>query len=217
MAAGEKITMVKPKVYLAPPVTVLPSRELARDGAWPAGWSRYQNFVNGLTVTFNNPKEAFVTSDNGEIARFPNGQDSITIESTTRTPKMQFLKWINGFAKIVKAATTVAPIYPQTDVYHFNPNEANKFMIGFEGFAEPDTLEDTKRLVRFFAVLCEQTANPANRADWSGNDGNLQPQLSVACFSESSTNLTTITNATGYDPADFGPQRKAIWSNLAIA
>ena len=214
MSAGEKITMLKPKVYLAPPVTVLPAMSLARDGAWPAGWMRYQNFVNGLTVTFNNPKEAFNTSDNGEIARFPNGQDSITIESTTRTPRMQFLKWINGFKKIVKAAVVGPPAYPAANVYHFDPNEANKFMVGFEGWAEPDTLEDTARLVRFFAVLCEQTANPANRADWSGNDGNLQPQLSIACFSESSTNLNTITANTGYATADFGPQRKAIWSNI---
>ena len=214
MAAGEKITMLKPKVYLAPPVTVLPAMSLPRDGAWPAGWMRYQNFVNGLTIAFNNPKEAFNTSDNGRIANFPNGQDSITIESTTRTPRMQFLKWINGFKKIVKAAVVGPPAYPAAEVYHFDPNETNKFMLGFEGWAEPDTLEDTARLVRFFAVLCEQTANPANRADWSGNDGNLQPQLNIECESESSTNLGTITANTGYATADFGPQRKAIWSNI---
>jgi hypothetical protein len=216
VAAGEKITMLKPKAYLAPPVTVLPAASLARDGAWPAGWLRYQNYLNGITVTFNNPKQAFNTSDNGEIARFPDGTDSITIEATIQTSRMQFVKWINGFGKVVKAAVVGPPAYPAMDIYHFDPNVNNQFMIGFEGFAEPDTLEDTSRLVRFFAVLCEQTANPANRADWSGPDGNLKPQLNVSCFSESTTNLTTITNATGYAPADFGPQRKAMWSNIVV-
>lgn len=216
MAAGEKITMLKPKTYLAPPLTVLPALSLARDAAWPTGWVRYQNYVNGLTITFNNPKEAFNTSDNGEIARFPNGQDSITIGATTRTPSMQFLKWLNGFKKTVKAAVAGPPAYPAADIYAFDPNEPNQFMVGFEGWAEPDTLEGAAKLVRFIAVLCEQSGNTANRADWSGNDGNTQPALNVACLSESSTNLTTITNATGIAPADFGPQRKAIWANITV-
>lgn len=214
MAAGEKITMLKPKTYLAPPLTVLPALSLAKDAAWPAGWVRYQNYVNGVTVTFNNPKEIIRTSDNGEIARFPNGQDSITITSTTRTPSMQFLQWLNGFQKIVKAAVVGPPAYPAADVYNFDPNTPNQFMIGFEGYAEVDTLEATGKIVRFIAVLCEQTGNVANRGDWTGNDGNLQPALNVSCFSESTTNLTTITDATGLAPADFGPQRKAVWINI---
>jgi hypothetical protein len=211
------------RVYLAPRETKIPARNLPRvtdDSQVPAGWLRYQNWVNGLTVNFNNPMEPFPTSDNGIIATFPSGADSITITGTSRTPTMQFLKWKNGFAKIVKAATTATttePAYPAAEVFNFDPTEENRFMLWIEGWSDIDGLYDTARIVRFIAPLCRQGGTNDNRADKSGNDGNLQPGLELTCEPETTARLTAITASTGFEPADFGAQRKHMWANVAVA
>ncbi len=217
--AGQKVTFLGQRAYLALPSTVIPARSLARvtdDSQVPTGWLRYENWVNGLTVNYNNPMEDFPTSDNGVIATFPSGADSITVTGSNRTPRIEFVKWLNGLKKIIKAATTTAPIYPAAEVFNFDPAEENRFMIWIEGWSDVGGLYDTPKIVRFIAPLCRQGGTNANRADKSGNDGNLQPGLNVTCEAESSAALTTITTNTGFDPADFGVQRKAMLAAVTV-
>ena len=216
--AGEQITFMGQRCFLAPRNTILPARSLARvtnDSQVPAGWLRYQNWINGLTINFNNPMENFTTSDNGVILVAPSGADSITVTGGNRTPRSEFLKWLNGLQKIVKAAAVGPPAYPAAEVFNFNPNEENRFMLWIEGWSDAGGLYPTARILRFIAPLCRQGGTTANRADKSGNDGNLQPALSVTAEAETTANLTTITAATGWDPADFGDQRKAMLAAIS--
>lgn len=217
--AGEKATFLNYKTFLAPPGTVIPARSLGRvtvDTMMPAGWLRYQNMMQGLTVNFNDPQENFPTSDNGVIAVFPSGADSITISGTNRTPRMEFVKWFSGLKKTLKAAVVGPPAYPSAEVFNFDPTENNRFMICIEGYSDVGGLYDTAKLMRFIAPLCKQGGSNPSRFDKSGNDGNFQPALSVTCESETTAVLTTITTGTGFDVADFGDQRKAMLTAIAV-
>lgn len=284
--SNRSVTFTEPRTWLAPKGTEVPALDLPLDGDWNRDiddlvnrWFVYDAYVNGVTRTYNNPKEDFNTSDLGTILRRPNGQDSVSVASQTRRPSQRFLKWMNGLAAAAKAATTAiftftvagtpsgngniivtlggveytvpivsatqtsaalvaaelgdstnytpaltgwtvgavgtlvtftastagakqptdvdtsgvpgltagtlaAPTRGHDDVEAFwlDPFEDNDFMLGLEGWAVPsDDPDAPARLMRWIGFNVSQAGNVANRDDWSGNDGNIQPVLALEC------------------------------------
>lgn len=302
--SNRPVTFTEPRTWLALKGTKPPALDLPLDGDWNRDitdplkrWFVYDAYVNGVTRTYNNPKEDFNTSDLGTILRRPNGQDSVGLASQTRRPSQRFLKWMDGLAAAAKSAVaaiftyTVAgvpsasgdvivrlggvaytvPIVPTTDTtaalvaaklrntanytpaltgwtlggsgtavtftastagakpdtsvnvsgvagltagtlavtqrghadveaYWLDPYEDNDFMVGLEGYAVPsDDPDAPARLMRWVGFNVSQSGNVANRDDWTGNDGNVQPALAVECQSivipDSQLEGTGITRA----------------------
>lgn len=97
--AGQFITVFKPRTYIAPKGTKLPSQYLDLDGAWPVGWIKIRNTANGVQVTPVNPHQDVASDENGVIATLPSGADTVNATWQSRTPEENLLKWIGGFAK----------------------------------------------------------------------------------------------------------------------
>jgi hypothetical protein len=286
LLSNRDVTFTEPRTWLAPKGTKVPPLDLPLDGDWNRDitdltnrWFVYDAYVNGVTRTYNNPKEDFNTSDLGTILRRPNGQDSVALASQTRRPSQRFLKWMNGLASAAKAATTAVFTYtvsgtpsgngniivtlggvaytvpinsttettaalvaaelgsaanyspaltgwtvgavgtlvtftaaavgaqtPTTvnvagvpgltagtlaaptrghgniEAYWLDPFEDNDFMVGLEGWAVPgDDPDAPAKLMRWVGFNVSQSGNVANRDDWSGNDGNIQPPMALEC------------------------------------
>ena len=284
--SNRDVTFTEPRTWLAPKGTKPPALDLPLDGDWNRDitdpllrWFVYDAYVNGVTRTYNNPKEDFNTSDLGTILRRPNGQDSVGLASQTRRPSQRFLKWMNGLASAAKAKTTAVykytvagtpsangniivtlggvsytvPIVSASDTsaaavatklrtvgnytpaltgwaisgsgnevvftataagakapssvdvsgvagltagvfeattrghddveaYWLDPYEENDFMVGLEGWAVPsDDPDAAPRLMRWVGFNVSQAGNVANRDDWTGNDGNVQPAMALEC------------------------------------
>lgn len=103
MPAGRKITIAEPKIWFSPnPGTqVLPDPDLPYGADWPTGFLQIPYTVNGMQWTMVNPQQDIPADEVGILDTVPSGADTINVTLQARTPTMELIEKIAGFAKQV--------------------------------------------------------------------------------------------------------------------
>lgn len=108
MAAGRTITIAEPKIWFSPDrgTQVLPELGLPYGEDWPAGFINIPYTVNGAQWTMVNPKQDIPSDEVGILDTVPSGADTVNVTLQARTPTMDLIEKIAGFAKQVATART---------------------------------------------------------------------------------------------------------------
>lgn len=188
MAAGDSITVIKPWLYygdLYPTPSVLPSLGLAFRGAWPAGWTLNRGYVNGVQLTFQNPRAAIQSSDLGILGYVGTGAHGQQIQVQFRRPTADLIKRLGSLYKVTKAAVPGPPAFPAAELFfqdatdELDTNPSSEFRIGFEGISQAGGLYATSKTVRYIGFRAQQGGNFVFRADHTGNDAGVFPTATL--------------------------------------
>lgn len=220
MAAGDAVTIAKPKFWLGdlyPTPAVFPALSLAAGADWPSLWSKLRGYQNGVNVTIQNPRAAIQTSDLGIVAYVGTGAHGIQVQVQFRLPTAAIMEKLNSFYKVTKAAVPGPPAFPAADLWFQDATDelgsypTSEFRIGIEGTAPAGSLYTTARIMRFIGFRAQQGGNIGLRWDHTGNDAGLFPTMTAQClpYTVTSTELTATGIATGDIKSD-----KAVWMNV---
>lgn len=103
--AASGVTILTPTIWTGTDNVALPLRGLAMGEDWPAGWKKFQNVADNITIDFQNPQIPIRTKDNGVIAYMPSGEDEISLSAVTHAPEWEHLLWTTGMQSSVAAAS----------------------------------------------------------------------------------------------------------------
>jgi hypothetical protein len=188
MAAGNQITVFRPKIYVADVGTVLPAMGLALGGTWPVGWKLVPYTEEGAVISPSAPKDDINADEvGGSIAVVPAGGSEINISFTTLTPDLDLFAWLSSFTKTAVAAVPGPPAFPAYTKLALTP-EGRQFMIGIEGELDPDSLVTEGGYVRAFGYKVEQTEEVEINMRRTGEESALRLAANVRC-------LTTTVDA----------------------
>jgi len=202
MAAGDQITVFRPRIFVAKidpdtPV-VLPALSLAFGGNWPAGWRRVPHTEEGAVITPSAPKDD-ITSDEagGPIAVVPAGGAEINISFTSITPDLDLFAWLSSFKQTTRTAVPGPPAVPAHTQLSLQA-EGRQFMFGIEGEIDRGGLVANGGYMRAFGYKVEQTDEVEINLRRTGEDSALRVAANVRCLTTtlaaSQTAGTGITN-----------------------
>lgn len=137
MAAGDSPVISKPRLWIAPVGTALPSLTLGSYGNWPTGWLPVLGYTNGLTVTIQNPKAAIQTSDLGIIGYVGTGADGVQVQGQTKLPIASLMKYLNSFTEVdkaVQAGSSVSEV--RTITFATNATSAGVTTVTVDGYSQ---------------------------------------------------------------------------------
>jgi len=182
MAAGEQITVFRPRIFVADVGSQLPALGLALGGAWPAAWKRIPHTEEGAVITPSAPKDDIVSDEaGGPIAVVPAGGAEINISFTTITPDLDLFAWLSSLKVTTRAAVTsgeVAPAHKQLNL----TAEGRQFMVGIEGEMDDNSLVANGGYVRAFGYKVEQTDEVEINMRRTGEDSALRIAANVRCL-----------------------------------
>lgn len=101
--AGTGGTIFTPTIYVGGPTAVLPKRSDPM-GTLVAGWRKFQNLADNISVDFQNPQIAVRTKDNGVLFYMPSGEDEISLTAQTHSPTWEDTLWTTGMREAIAAA-----------------------------------------------------------------------------------------------------------------
>lgn len=191
MAAGEQITVFKPRIFVADVGTVLPAMSLAYNGVWPTGWKQLAHTEEGAVITPSAPKDDIPSDESGgTIAVVPAGGAEINISFTLLTPDLDIFSWLSSMSNTLVAAVVGPPAYPAYRRLALTP-EGRQFMIGLEGNVPPGSLLDKGGFVRAFGYKVEQTDEVEINMRRTGEASALRLAANVRCLSTTVTSTQT--------------------------
>jgi hypothetical protein len=189
MAAGNQITVFRPKIYVADVGTVLPGMDVALGGAWPAGRKLVPYTEEGAVISPSAPKDDINADEvGGSIAVVPAGGSEINISFTTLTPDLDLFSWLSSFNKTTVAAVVGPPAFPEYSKLSLTP-EGRQFMIGIEGELDENSLVAEGGFVRAFGYKVEQTEEVEINMRRTGEESALRLAANVRCLT------TTVESA----------------------
>lgn len=214
MAAGDAITILKPKFRLGelyPTAAVLPALTLAKDAAWPANWQLIRGYVNGVQVTYQNPKVAIGSSDLGILAYVGSGAHGQQMQIQFRRPTAELIQRLGSLYKVTK---TGAELFFQDATDEIGAHPSSEFRVGIEGIANAHGLYTDQKITRFVGLRAQQGGNFVARWDHTGNDAGIFPTMTAQLlpYTPSAGELT----GTGMDAADFKDD-KSVWIMSDVA
>jgi hypothetical protein len=115
MAAGQTFLVAKGLAYWAPAfdanatTTKWPSLSAGYgdDAAWTAaGFSRIMDTVNGIGLTFRNPRVAVNSEERGRLGQVAGGDEGVTIGMQLVSIEMPLLEKLSALVKATQTATT---------------------------------------------------------------------------------------------------------------
>ncbi len=195
MAAGDVITVFRPRIFVAVTGSVLPAMSLALGANWPAAWKRVPHTEEGAVITPSAPKDDIVSDEaGGPIAVVPAGGAEINIAFTTITPNLDLFAWLSSFNVVDVAAVTGPPAIPAYKRLSLSP-EGRQFMVGIEGEVDPGGLLANGGLVRAFGYKVEQTDEVEINMRRTGEDSALRIAANLRCLT--TTLQASQTTGTG--------------------
>lgn len=131
--AGKTFAVLDPKILWAPAYNVIPAIDLKLGEAWPTGWNEIYDTVNGLALTFRNPRAAIVGERYGRLGDVSSGDDGVAIGLDVRTPTMDLETIRSSLEKIAVAAVAEVASLTITSV----PTAAGNVIVTLDGVATP--------------------------------------------------------------------------------
>lgn len=188
--AGSQYIVFRPRIFVAPLGTALPSIALPKGGDWNADitdpvlkWFQIPHTDEGATITPSASQDD-ITSDEagGVIGSVPNGESDITIAFTPKTYDLNLFTWLSSLVieEEVAAVETgeIAPAYKRLAL---SP-EGTQFMFGLEGDFQEGTLTDKGGFVRAFGYRVQQTNDVDMNMRKTTDDAVLSLEAEVRCL-----------------------------------
>lgn len=104
MAAGQKVTIFKPTIKVAPVGTALPANSLAAGLSW-TGWTDVPNTEEGALITVTNPTDDIMSDENNIISVVPSGEGAVNFSFVSVTPEVNLMKYLAQFGEQIVAGT----------------------------------------------------------------------------------------------------------------